>query len=173
MDTLIENGKQAPAFEMPDLDGVRHTLADSLGKIVILNFWSAECPWSERVDQAIGPLLDKWGAQVDYFAVASNANETEELIRSTASQRGLPVVLVDANQRAAEDYGARTTPHCFILDREGVLRYQGAFDDVTFRQRTPTIQYVEAAVEALLGGEQPNPDHTPPYGCTIVHFSGS
>jgi len=173
MDALIENGKRAPAIELPDLYGNSHTLSDSLGKIVILNFWSVECPWSERVDHAILPLLEKWGAQVVYFTIASNANETEEQIRTTASQRGLPVVLVDSNQRAADAYGAQTTPHCFILDKAGIVRYQGAFDDVTFRQRTPTVPYVEAAVETLLRGEQPDPDQTSPYGCTIVRYRGS
>jgi peroxiredoxin len=173
MDTLIENGNQAPSITLPDLHGNPYTLAGAQGKIVILNFWSVECPWSERVDHAILPLLDKWGAQVDYFTIASNANEAKELIRTTASQRGLPIVLVDADQRAANAFGAQTTPHCFILDRAGIVRYQGAFDDVTFRQRTPSVFYVRDAVEAMLQGNLPNPDHTSPYGCTIVRFSQS
>jgi peroxiredoxin len=173
MDTLIKNGTQAPTFELPDLDGKPHALVNFLGKIAVLNFWSAECPWSERVDQAIHPLLEKWDTQAAYITIASNANETEELIRTTAGKRGLSIVLIDSDQHTANTYGAQTTPHCFILDRGGMLRYQGAFDDVTFQQRTPTTHYVEAAVEALLRGAQPNPDHTPPYGCTIVRFSGS
>jgi peroxiredoxin len=173
MDTLIENGKQAPAIALPDLNGNLYTLADDVGKIVILNFWSAECPWSERVDQAVQPLTANWGDQVVYLPIASNANETPEHIQTTANQRNLPVILLDAAQDTANTYGAQTTPHCFVLDREGVLRYQGAFDNVTFRQRTPSMHYVRDAVEALLQGNLPKPEYTPPYGCTIVRFNQS
>ncbi len=69
--------------------------------------------------------------------------------------RGLPLVL-------------RGRPE--VLDADGVLRYRGAFDDVTFRQRTPTRFYVKEAVEALLAGHLPDPAEAPPYGCTVVGF---
>jgi hypothetical protein len=65
-------------------------------------------------------------------------------------------------------YGAKATPHFFVIDGDGLLRYSGAFDDVTFRQRTPTHTYLKDAVEAVLRGEAPNPAQTPAYGCAIA-----
>ncbi|RPJ37924.1 MAG: hypothetical protein EHM21_17600 [Chloroflexi bacterium] len=61
-----------------------------------------------------------------------------------------------------------TTPHLFLVDGSGILRYQGAFDDVNFRQREPTRNYVEEAVQSLLKGEKILVTETAAYGCAIV-----
>jgi peroxiredoxin len=161
----------APPFQLPDLEGRLHALMDFRGKVVILNFWSAECPWSERVDRDLFDLVMSWGTAVVLLPIASNANEGLELLSTTAAARGIPRVLIDADHRVADLYGAQTTPHFFVIDREGDLRYKGAFDDVTFRQRTPRVQYLKSAVEAVLAGRQPEPAETPPYGCALVRFS--
>ena len=78
------------------------------------------------------------------------------------------MVLIDANHAVADLYEAVTTPHIFIIDREGILRYRGAVDDVTFRQRKSTRIYLDEAVESLLNGQRPTLTETPAYGCTIV-----
>jgi hypothetical protein len=57
----------------------------------------------------------------------------------------------------------------FVIDEEGLLRYQGAFDDVTFRQPEPTRNYLYSAVEAVLAGERPEPAEAPSYGCTVMY----
>jgi hypothetical protein len=72
----------------------------------------------------------------------------------------------------ADQLKAATTPHFYIVDADGRLRYQGAFDDITFRQRTATRNYVFEAVAALLDGREPDPTEVRPYGCTIVRYSG-
>jgi peroxiredoxin len=164
----VKNNLRAPDFTLPDLRGDLYSPADYTGRIVILNFWSAECPWSSRVDQQIAELLQKWENAVQYFPIASNMNESLELITREASARELPIILHDNNLQVADLYGALTTPHFFVIDAEGILRYQGAFDDVTFRQRTPTINYLPQAVEAIQSGLQPEPAETPPYGCSVV-----
>jgi hypothetical protein len=68
----------------------------------------------------------------------------------------------------AEQYRAQTTPHLFVIDREGILRYQGALDDTNFRQRNATRFFLREAVKAVLVGHDPDPAQTTPYGCTIV-----
>ncbi|MFH2102282.1 MAG: hypothetical protein ABIJ39_02840 [Chloroflexota bacterium] len=77
-------------------------------------------------------------------------------------------MLLAARTGVPEAYDAKTTPHLFVVDPDGILRYQGAFDDVTFRQRTPAVGYLAQAVEALLSGGRPDPAETPPYGCALV-----
>ncbi len=165
---VLKINQQAPDFRLPDLDGTSHSLGDYASRIVMLNFWSAECPWSQRSDENILEYLEAWGEAVQYLPIASNANEQLDLIRSQTSSRRLPLVLHDGDQRVADLYGATTTPHLFVVDRNGILRYQGAFDDVKFRQPEPTINYLQLAVEALLSGDSPDPADTPAYGCTIV-----
>ncbi len=163
-------GSPAPAFSLPDLDGRSHSLEHYRGRVVVLNFWSAECPWSERVDGELLAYLQEWGGRVALLPVAANANEAPDLLRRIAAQRGLPRLLHDAERQAARLYGAATTPHLFVMDAEGILRYRGAFDDVTFRRRTPTRLYLREAVEAVLQGRPPQPAETEPYGCTIVWY---
>jgi peroxiredoxin len=171
MDSMIPNHQAAPLFSLPTLDGTIYRLQDWREKVVILNFWSAECPWAERGDQELLSYLPAWGEAVRLVTIASNANETDDLLAWAAAQRGLPLVLRDAQQKVADLYLAQTTPHLFVIDEQGVLRYQGALDDVTFRQRTSTQLYLRQAVEAVLTGKTPDPAHIPPYGCTIVRFS--
>jgi peroxiredoxin len=167
----------APAFSLPDLDGRHHALHDYRGRTVILNFWSAECPWSARTDRDLTAALAGWNApetapspRVVLLPIAANANEAPALLREPAAARGLPVVLHDADGQVAQRYTAQTTPHRYVIDPAGNLRYQGAADDVTFRQRTPTRHYLKDAVDALLRGDAPDPWSTPTYGCTLVSF---
>jgi peroxiredoxin len=158
----------APDFSLPDLDGRVQRLGDYRGKIVIVNFWSCECPHSERSDRTIMARVVRWRADVVMLAIAANRNESAEAVSLAVRARRLPVVLIDADQAVADAYQAQTTPHVFVVDREGVLRYRGAVDDVTFRQRSPTRHFLDEAVEALLAGRLPALAETPAYGCTIV-----
>lgn len=157
-----------PDFELPDLNGKLHRLSDHRGRILIVNFWSCECPHSERIDKAILSMFVQWQDDVAMLTIASNCNETAEALREAAESRRLPNVLHDANCEAADLFGAQTTPHVFILDRDGILRYRGAVDDVTFRQRTPTRFFLNEVVESLLAGQLPALTETPAYGCAIV-----
>ena len=170
MDTVIKIGEPAPDFSLPDLNGKVHNLKDSLGKIVVINFWSAECPWADRADERILTMMEDWEEEVLLLPIASNANEPIEDLVRVAGLRGIPLVLRDADQKVAALYGAVTTPHIFVIDREGILRYQGAFDDVTFGQLEPTVIYLKMAVEAVLIRKEPAPSQVPSYGCTVVYF---
>jgi peroxiredoxin len=164
----VEINGPAPDFELPDLDGTRHQLRDYRGKIVILNFWSCECPHAERTDRAIMAMFVQWAGEVVLLSVASNKIESAAAIAEAARMRRLPLVLMDTDDAVADLYEAQTTPHVFVIDRDGVLRYRGAVDDVTFRLRRPTRFYLDEAVEALLDGRLPKLAETAAYGCTIV-----
>lgn len=164
---LILN-QPAPDFTLPSVNGEAVTLSALRGKPVLINFWSAECPWAEQADRL---LVERWKTfqnQAVWISIASNANETSEQIREVAQARALPLVLVDAGHRVADLYEAMTTPHCFVLDANGILRYHGALDDTSFRQRVPARFYALEALEAILKGEMPAIQHIPSYGCTIV-----
>jgi len=163
-----EAGKPAPDFILQDLDGRTFRLADQRGRIVVLSFWSADCPHSERADEILAALSLEWGDSVGVWWVASNDHEDKEQLRRTALQRRIGPVLRDAEQLIANRYGALTTPHLFVIDERGVLRYAGAPDDVSFRQRVPTRSYIGEAIGALLRGQVPDPESTAPFGCAIV-----
>jgi thiol-disulfide isomerase/thioredoxin len=164
----MELNQPAPDFSLPDLSGQTHNLSEKRGRIVILNFWSAECPFAERVDWELVRYLREWGGRVLLLTIAANANENEAQVAATARQRGLAPVFLGSRTEVPDAYEAQTTPHLFVVDADGILRYRGAFDDVTFRQRKATRSFLKDAVEALSAGRSPDPAETAPYGCTIV-----
>ena len=167
--TVLHIGQPAPLFTLEDLEGRPISLADFRGRLTLVNFWSAECPWVERADRA----LVQWRDRAALISIACNANEPLDLLRQAAQERGLPWVLRDPDQQVADLYGAVTTPHIFLIDAHGLLRYQGAFDDVSFRQRTPTRTYIYEAIEALHAGLPVPIPETLSYGCTIVRSFAS
>jgi len=164
----MQLNQPAPDFELPDLQGNIHKLSDYRGRIVIVNFWSCECPHSERTDRSTMACLVQWGGDVEMLSIASNRNESAQMVENVAKTRRLPRVLIDAEQVVANLYEAVATPHVFIIDRDGILRYRGAVDDVTFRHRTASRFFLEEVVEALLEGHLPTLTETPAYGCAIV-----
>lgn len=168
MGALIALGSPLPDFCLPDLTGRDYTLSDFTAAVLILNFWSAECPWVQRCDEALLSRLVGWQGQVQYVCIASNANESAELLAEVAAGRGLPLVLLDRDQALADLCAVETTPHYFVLDARRRLRYQGAFDDLTFRKRQPERLFLIEAVQALLAGNSPPVASTPAYGCALV-----
>ena len=165
---FMELNQPAPDFVLPDMHGKLHRLSQYRGKIVVINFWSCECPHSERTDRLTLACLAKWGGAVELLSIASNRNESAQCVEEAINARLLPGVLIDAEHVVADLYHAITTPHIFVLDRDGILRYRGAVDDVTFRQRTSTRFFLEEAVGALFEGHLPALAETLAYGCAIV-----
>jgi peroxiredoxin len=159
----------APDFSLCDLHGNNHSLHDYYGQVVVINFWSAECPWSTRADNALSQALSGQN-DIVILTIAANINETPSQIEQAAKERNLSVVLIDEDCKVADIYHAVTTPHLFIVDQNGILQYQGAFDDVTFRQRVPNYSYVLDALDAIKKGLPPEPSQTQPYGCTIIRY---
>ncbi len=164
----LEINQLAPDFELPDLEGRLHRLTAYRGKVVIINFWSCECPHSERTDKAILAMFVQWRDDIVMLSVAANRNENVEALKTAADARRLPTVLIDSLGLVADLYEAQTTPHVYVIDRGGILRYRGAVDDMTFRKKTPTRFFLDEAVGSLLEGRLPTLAESPAYGCTIV-----
>jgi hypothetical protein len=112
--------------------------------------------------------LVPWDGDVVMLSIASNRNESVHVLEEASKTRRLPTVLIDAEHVVADLYEAQMTPHVFIVDREGILRYRGAVDDVKFHHQKATRFFLEEAVEALLDGHLPELTEMPAYGCTIV-----
>lgn len=168
MDSVVNIGDRAPDFERESLEGGRFRLSEQSGRVVILNFWSAECDWSERSDEILTSAKERWGERVVIWWIIANPNESRLRISEFATKRELDVVLMDETQSLVEQFGAVTTPHFFVIDGLGSLRYKGALDDSSFRQKNPTKSYLLDAIDALLDGRAPDPPETPAYGCAIT-----
>jgi len=170
MDSIARAGIAAPDFELPDLDGILHRRSSLLGRILVINFWSADCPHSVRADRQLLELKSEWGDRVAVWSVACNRNERMQDLARAAAERGVEPLLLDPDQAAADRYGVLTTPQVFLIDAAGILRYAGAPDNVTFGQPRPTRSYLGEAAAALLAGREPPLAETPAYGCAIVRM---
>ncbi|MBI3242756.1 MAG: redoxin domain-containing protein [Chloroflexi bacterium] len=173
MNDLIN--RPAPDFALPIAGSGRVVLADLRGNVVVLHFWSAECPWSRRADIMIVYRQAAWERKgVRVVGVACSSNEPESEIRYEAGIRHIkyPIAL-DADQYVANLYKVQITPHFFVLDSRGVIRYTGGLDDVTDKQRMPRKLHLDRAVSALLGNRAPDPAFTPPFGTPIVRPASS
>lgn len=164
----MDINRPAPDFELSGLDGRLHRLSDYRGRIVIVDFWSADCPHVVRADASLRAAMGRWGEAVVALMIASNASESLSALENAARERGPLTVLMDAKHEAADAFAAQVTPEAFVVDRAGVVRYRGAVDDVTFRQKIATRSFVEEAVEALLAGNLPSVAEVPAFGCSIV-----
>src|SRR4030095_1637621 len=91
--SMLAVSQPAPDFELPDQQGKLHKLSSYRGRIVIVNFWSAECPHSERTDQVILDSLAGWGEEVVILPIASNRNESAQMVEEVAKTRHIPTVL--------------------------------------------------------------------------------
>lgn len=167
----LSPGQAAPNFALEDiLSGVEISLAELRGKIVVLNFWSYECPWSRRYDEYFASRATKWEEDgVQLLHIKSNVNETPAEVDKCALAYGIHApVLNDEDAELAQAYGAQTTPHVFVINQERKIVYQGAVDDRSFHQEEATVNYLDQAIEAVRAYQQPSPAETPAYGCAIV-----
>jgi thiol-disulfide isomerase/thioredoxin len=164
-----------------DLDGKELKFKDLRGKVVLLHFWSIDCPFVKVADPKFEALSKRWKDQRDVVILAVNSNSTEigptrptqgpgyERIREHLKHRQLAFpVYADHGNRLADLMGAQSTPHCFVLDKQGVLVYAGALDDDPkgeLGERATAL--ARDAVETTLAGKVPGAQETKPYGCTI------
>lgn len=172
--TALPAGTEAPDFTLTDVISNEFIqLADLRGQPVILNFWSVECPWSRKFDEYFRERAVQW-AEAGMWLVFIDSNDNEAIYEMQDLAEELEIthpVLHDQHNVIADQYGALTTPHIFVIDANGIIVYQGAVDDRSFRQPEATINYLDAAVEALINGEALISANTPAYGCAIVrHF---
>lgn len=165
----IELNQPAPDFELSDFNGNTYRLSAYRGQIVVVDFWSAECPISRDYDEYFNELTERFESNdVVLLAIDSNVYEDETVLTTALETRDLHFpVLRDEGNEIADAYGAKTTPHVFIVDREGMLRYRGHVDDRSWKQKEPTTNYVIPVVKALLEDDEPPIQESDHFGCTI------
>ena len=165
----VRIGAEAPDFELPAMNGKVHRLTDYRGKIVVLDWWSAECPASKRYDEWFNQMVEKYSKHgVQFLMIDSNAIYDDDEIRSVSRERAVKFpVLRDVGNKVADIYGALTTPQIFVVDRKGVLVYDGAIDDQTWNNQSPTKNYMTAVLDALIAAKAPPYTSTTPFGCTV------
>lgn len=167
-----EVGKEAPAFSLTDTAGKVHNLSDYKGKIVVIHYQAVQCPWDIAYQPQLNQIATDYVAKgVVFIGINSNKTEPMDMLTKDVSKKAIPYPVVkDPGNKVADAYGATTTPHMFIVDGEGVLRYKGGIetapgspDDVSKGKE----QFLTLALDALIKGEQPAKAETRSKGCSI------
>lgn len=178
--SAAEVGKPAPDFTARDIHGKTHKLSDYKGKIVVLEAYNHDCPFV--VNHYKGAMQDLQaeltGKGVVWFVVNSvhaghGSYRTPEKARQEWEQLKIKATawLDDSEGEIGKAYGMKTTPHMFVINKDGVLVYQGAIDDVPKASGDPrkARNYVREAVQALLDGKPVEVAQTRPYGCSVKY----
>jgi alkyl hydroperoxide reductase subunit AhpC len=174
-------GTQAPAFTVTDIAGKTVNLADYKGKTVVLEWHNFGCPFVQKHYKSgnMQALQKKYGNDVVWLAVNStnkNASDWMEPAPLTAELKRFGAApaayLVDEPGKVGMAYGAKTTPHMYIIDPQGKVVYNGAIDDK--RSTNPedvkgAKNYVMAALDEMKAGKPVSVASTSPYGCTIKY----
>lgn len=174
-----ETGKPAPGFTLTDLSGNVHSLPDFAGKIVVLEWTNPNCPVVRRVyGEGVMTAVQKQFAGKDIVWLAVNSTsknhgdfESAESMRKIYGEwgAGFTALLLDADGTVGKKYDARTTPHMFIINAEGILVYDGAIDNAPRGGKDGTVNYVKAALEELRSGKTVGTSTTKPYGCSVKY----
>ena len=170
-------GEPAPAFMLADSQGQKRSLADFKGKLVILEWINPECPYvvncyKGKAMQTAYDKVKRLDSGVVWLAINTTFSTTPAQNDNWIRQYGLEYpILLDIDGKVGKLYDARRTPHMFVIDAEGILRYHGAIDDNKLGSSPPeqATNYVVRAVGQILDDAAVAPDNVPEYGCTIKY----
>ncbi|MEO8290885.1 MAG: thioredoxin family protein [Gaiellaceae bacterium] len=163
-------GDPAPDFELPGLDGARHSAGDYDGRPLAVIFSCCHCPYVVAWEDRINDAAREYGGQAGVVAINSNAGylgDSLEDMESRAQEKGFVFpFLYDETQEVAQAYGAARTPEVFVFDADHRLAYHGA-PDSDHKDPATADPYLRAALEAVLAGNEPRERETPAVGCSI------
>ena len=175
-------GQPAPAFSLTDSNGKTRTLDEFKGKTVVLEWTNAECPF-------VGKHYDSGNMQaqqreatkagVVWLSINSGApgkqgeiegGDANELMQINKSAQ--TAYLLDPEGETGRAYGASVTPHMYVIDGQGIVRYMGGIDSILSADPTDipkATQYVRQALAELAGGKPVSVPVSPPYGCSVKY----
>ena len=173
-DTSI-SGKRAPGFELNSFDGKTVSLSDYRGKIVVLEWFNMECPFSKyhyETKNTMVQLAEKYkNKNVVWLAINSTNHTTPQANIEFCQKNKLPFpILDDRSGKVGRAYDAKTTPHIFIINPRGRIVYDGAIDDSPLgNKKEGVVNYVDNVLAELTAGKTVSPKNTKPYGCTVKY----
>lgn len=180
----VSTGAAAPDFTVNDSKGSPVSLKDFKGKVVVLEWFNHECPFvkkhynSGNMQRLQKEMTDKgivW-LSINSSAEGKQGHLSADEAISISKEKGTASssVLLDMDGNVGKLYGARTTPHMYVIDKDGKVAYQGAIDDNDSPDPAAIPQsknYVREVVGELMNGKAVTIASTEPYGCSVKYKS--
>jgi len=172
----------APDFTAVDSDGKSHTLSDFKGKFVVLEWLNHGCPYVKKhygAKNMQGLQSEFTGKGVVWLSIISSADgkqghSTPGKANADVAEHGAKptAVLLDPKGDVGRLYGAKTTPHMFVVNPDGNLIYKGAIDSVKSADPDDIVgatNYVRAALTEAMAGKPVTTAESKPYGCSVKY----
>lgn len=176
------NGKKAPDFTATDTNGKSQSLSQYKGKFVVLEWTNPDCPIVHKhYDSGNMQKLQKefTAKGVVWLSIDSSAEGKQgnypntELNQIMKSRNASPTAIIpDASGSIGRQYGAKTTPHMFVINPDGVLIYQGGIDNIQSADPADipkATNYVQAALDEAMAGKPVTTSSSQPYGCAVKY----
>ena len=177
-------GESAPDFSLGDANGARHALSQYRGKVVVLEWNNPECPFVGKhygSGNMQAQQAEARAAGVVWLTINSGADGKQGHLDAAAAQAYVAKVagrqaayLLDGDGAVGKLYGARTTPHMYVIDAQGVLRYMGGIDSIASTDQADiakATQYVRQALGEIKAGKPVSAPVSQPYGCSVKYRS--
>jgi hypothetical protein len=176
-------GQAAPDFSLTDINGKTHKLSDFRGKTVVLEWVNPECPFVVKHYESSGniPAMQKAAAADGVVWLSINSGkagaqgdfEPMKVASWSAKTGAAPAAYFrDSDGAVGKLYGAKTTPHMFVITGDGMIAYAGAIDSIRSTKAediAKSTNYVTAALEAIKAGQPVAKASTEPYGCSVKY----
>ena len=166
----VKVGDAAPDFTLTDTTGKSFTLSEltKKGDIVVLEWFNSECPFCKKHGEA-GTMkkivADYQGKNVVMLGINSGPDSKGKDAAAIKTWSLNYPILQDGNGKVGHLYGAKTTPHMFIVGKDGKIAYMGAIDD----QKDGGKNYVRQALDQIIKGETVTEPSTKSYGCSVKY----
>lgn len=177
----VSNGARAPAFTTADANGAQRSLAEFAGRTVVLEWTNDGCPYVRNhydSGNMQGTMRDAIAQGAVWLTVISSAPGEQGYADgararqlASAANAAPTAILLDPSGDVGHAYGARTTPHMYVVNPQGLVVYQGAIDDRprANASREGATNYVRAALADLQAGRAVQVAQTTPYGCNVKY----
>lgn len=172
----------APEFTLNDIAGQQHSLSSYKGKFVVLEWSNPDCPFVKKhYNSGNMQSLQKTYTEKGVIWLTINSSApgkqgnypADELANIAKLNNSVPTaILQDLDGKVGRAYGAKTTPHMFVINPDGKLIYQGAIDDNSSpnpEDAKSAKNYVQAALDEAMAGKDVSEPSTPSYGCSVKY----
>jgi peroxiredoxin len=173
----VSVGQSAPDFRIKDTSGKEQSLSAYKGKFVVLEWVNPDCPFVKKHYDSSNMQATQKAAEskgVVWLSVSTGTGSKASDLAAWVREKGATptATLLDSDGKVGKAYGARTTPHMYVINPEGKLVYAGAIDSKPTASQADVksaTNYVTVALNEAMAGKPVTKASSEPYGCSVKY----